>query len=146
MSIGPGGGDPLIHFHMCVFVCFSTMYVASSIGKKNRDTVTQVPSTYVLGGKDASACPRRCANTIIPPEGLCELIRPKQLFSFSFVCLRIPAFSEEVEDGRGATWKSGGCVFSGCVFPEARPLCFQEVDAGMKDRRENTLFWGLSTE
>ena len=46
----------------------------------------------VLGGKDASACPRRCANTIIPQEGLCELIRPKQLFSFSFVCLRVPAF------------------------------------------------------
>ena len=54
--------------------------------------------------------------------------------------------TEEVEDGRGATWKSGEGVFSGGVFPGARPLCFQEVDAGMKDRRENTLFFGLSTE
>jgi len=35
-----------------------------------------------------------------------------------------------------------GCVFSGDVFPGARPLCFQEVDAVMKDRRENTLFLG----
>ena len=40
LSIGPGGGDPLIHFHTCVFVCLSTVYVASSIGKKNKDTVT----------------------------------------------------------------------------------------------------------
>jgi hypothetical protein len=32
-------------------------------------------------------------------------------------------------------------VFSGGVFPGARPLCFQEVDAVMKDRRENTLFF-----
>ena len=57
--------------------------------------------------------------------------------------------TEEVEDGRGAkwkTWKSGVCVFSGGVFPGARPLCFQEVDAGMKDRHENTLFFGLITE
>jgi len=34
--------------------------------------------------------------------------------------------------------EEGGGVFSGGVFPGARPLCLQEVDAGMKDRRENT--------
>jgi hypothetical protein len=39
-----------------------------------------------------------------------------------------------------------GCVFSGGVFPGVRPLCFKEMDSGMKDRRENTLFLGLSTK
>ena len=33
-------------------------------------------------------------------------------------------------------------MFSGGVFPGVLPLCFQEVDAGMKDRHENTLFLG----
>ncbi len=30
----------------------------------------------------------------------------------------------------------------GGVYIGPRPLCFLEVDAGMKDRRENTLFLG----
>jgi hypothetical protein len=34
-----------------------------------------------------------------------------------------------------------GGVFLRGVFFGPRPLCFLEVDAGMKDRRENTLFF-----
>ena len=38
----------------------------------------------------------------------------------------------------------GGWLFKS-GFPEARPLAFQEVDVGMKDRRKKTLFFELST-
>jgi hypothetical protein len=34
LSIGPAGGDPLIHLSTCVFVCLSSVWVTPSIGKE----------------------------------------------------------------------------------------------------------------
>ena len=60
--------------------------------------------------------------------------------------------TQAVEDRRGGGRKRcsveewGVCVFRVRVSRSASTVFFKEVDAGMKDRSKNTLFWGLSTK
>jgi hypothetical protein len=74
--------------------------------------------------------------------------------SFGALLAEIPSFEAIILLRRRERWRVeevqrgrlGGVLYViRGISKSVRPLCHQEVDAGMKDRRENIPFWGLIT-
>ena len=62
LSIGPGGGDPLIHLSTCVFVCLSSVWVTLPIGEGIKKYIeTHFPPFPTC--PFSLRCHRRCNNT-----------------------------------------------------------------------------------